>query len=597
MGAVTFVVVCALVVAITALTHRGVRVDEETFPDAAFRAYVSKRVDVDHDGLVSNDEAIKLVSLNVSGAQNLDGIGSFPNLQSVQATGDQLTSVDLSGLRKLQRADFSGATNLTSLALGHNSALGSLDISNTSIVELDLAGAPNLSTLRCDTDVSVANAPTRKTALVERYDAREESEAGSSETVVEASYDDDGDLVHRELSGASTVSVDYTYDDLSRPTRVRIDDDSGTLTKEWNVTYGDNGRDVHASTGSGDSLDRTYDDRGRITAFSLKTAGIAGYLDIALSYEYDLRGMLSAITLESDGTGQRYVTSYDGEGNLLSLTGDDEVYSYNDGMVAAPVAERSDGAILNREYERNGTSARITELRYDLQGSLTSRADGDFRYDRDEGYLVWGSVEDTEGDRHLVYDVESENYKIPLDHVHVVNSAVDFRYLVAPDAVCDYWLPGDVHWVLDQEICSIARSQDRSLVADGNLAYRESGTYLASDSCYDGLIASLGEDERHLFYDLDGDDSDELVVSRAGSAGEVDAVYTLVGDVPVRCLEAGEGETLSLSSEGFLVQVLGDRDQARLLHFNGLTFDDAGVAGQAEELGALYPALRGLEWA
>lgn len=598
LGMATFGVICILILAVTVFTHRPVKVDEETFPDDVFREYVSAKVDINRDGEVSNDEAIKLVSLTLDGAQNLDGISYFPNLQSIRVTGDSLTSVDLSHLRKLQHADFSGDTNLSKLVLGRNTSLLSLDVSNTNINVLDLSEAPSLETLHSDSDTDVINAPTERVSLVESYESNKGDTQDRSETVVNAQYNDVGELTHRQIVGTTSLNIDYSYDDFGRPVSVLIDDKSGALTKQWDITYGENGLDVHATTGSGDLLSRTYDDYGRIKAFTLRTTGISGDLDLAFSYEYDVRGMLSGIILSSDSKShsQRYVTSYDGAGNLLSLSSGEDVYYYNDGMIAAPVFEYSDGVTTNREYQKDGESARITEFRVGSDGTIISRADGIFEYDQDEGYLVWGSVQDTDDNERLVYNVESNNYDVPLNHIHVNNSAVDFRYLTSPDVVCDYWLPGDIRWVLDQEICSIVRTQKRSLMADGNIIYRDKNTYSASDVCYDSLIDELDESQKYLFYDLDGDNSDELVVSHAGNTAIIDSIYTLVGDTPTLSIEAEDDESLSLSSNGFLVDSHADGTESHLLRFNGLTFEDLSISGQTDELTALYPSLRGLSW-
>ena len=78
-------------------------IDEENFPDPAFREYIAK-ADTDEDGMLSEDEIIEVTSIHVSGLdiRDLRGIEYFTELESLDCSDNQLTSLDLSANTKLE---------------------------------------------------------------------------------------------------------------------------------------------------------------------------------------------------------------------------------------------------------------------------------------------------------------------------------------------------------------------------------------------------------------------------------------------------------------------------------------------------------------
>ena len=78
-------------------------IDEEHFPDAVFREYIAD-ADMDADGQLSELEVSGVTGIDVSGMgiQDLRGIEYFTELESLDCSGNELTSLDLSANAKLQ---------------------------------------------------------------------------------------------------------------------------------------------------------------------------------------------------------------------------------------------------------------------------------------------------------------------------------------------------------------------------------------------------------------------------------------------------------------------------------------------------------------
>ena len=141
-------------------------IDAAHFPDAAFRAYIASAFDQDKSGGLSDDERARVSNISLSSynmvnqekehtlqnfsfsikvdARSLQGIGSFPNLLSLECPGVSIGSLDLSGNPKLQ---FVNCLNcgLTSLVLGKQSSLKSLNCSYNQIASLDISGCAVLA--------------------------------------------------------------------------------------------------------------------------------------------------------------------------------------------------------------------------------------------------------------------------------------------------------------------------------------------------------------------------------------------------------------------------------------------------------------------
>ena len=82
-------------------------INNETFPDEAFRAYVSENVDVSHNGNLNEGEINSVTTMDVSGLgiRSLQGMEYFTALESLNCSDNELTSLDLSSNTNLQNLD------------------------------------------------------------------------------------------------------------------------------------------------------------------------------------------------------------------------------------------------------------------------------------------------------------------------------------------------------------------------------------------------------------------------------------------------------------------------------------------------------------
>lgn len=78
-------------------------INEENFPDSAFRSYVVENFDKDGSGDLSEEEIAAVTDISVSdmGIRSLSGISYFTELDSLDCSWNELTSLDLSGNTKI----------------------------------------------------------------------------------------------------------------------------------------------------------------------------------------------------------------------------------------------------------------------------------------------------------------------------------------------------------------------------------------------------------------------------------------------------------------------------------------------------------------
>jgi len=132
-GIAILLAVCILcsVLPFTAFAAGEVKINEMTFPDSAFRSYVQS-FDTDGDGVLSQEEIDAVESIDVSNKKisSLDGIDNFPNVVLLKCNGNNLTELDVSGLKNLK----------------------TLYCNNNSLVALNVIGLENLTTLYCQSN-------------------------------------------------------------------------------------------------------------------------------------------------------------------------------------------------------------------------------------------------------------------------------------------------------------------------------------------------------------------------------------------------------------------------------------------------------------
>ncbi len=128
----------------------GIPIDEEHFPDANFRDYVSRRCDADDDDILTDSEIAAVTSIDCWGDEiaSLKGIEYFSSLTDLSCDGNQLTALDVSKNASLKSLLCHG-NQLTSLDVSKNTALTILWCGINQLTELDVSGCTELTQLYC----------------------------------------------------------------------------------------------------------------------------------------------------------------------------------------------------------------------------------------------------------------------------------------------------------------------------------------------------------------------------------------------------------------------------------------------------------------
>ncbi len=347
-AAVAVVAIAVLINVVGTLT-RAYNIDVETFPDSGVRDSVFV-ADLDDDGKISRSEAATLTELTVEDASSISGLGIFPNLQTLTATGRSLTSVDLSDLPGLVTLDLS-SSGITSLDLSSNTALKNLyiadvaiseidlstleelveiDVTDTDISSMDFSGNPSICSIVCDQSVEIAgleSAGLIETWVPVEYEAVMSSGSGSGR------YSVDSTIVYTDTGAVNSISTDgedglvtstYTYDDEGRMTMAVMGGDS--YSESWSFVYDEAGRLVSASDDVNQRvLEYSYDVSGRLIS-CVETDADSGYEMADVWFAYDEAGRISRIKGDDS-----YVLAYDDAGRLASVSSEDGslVYDYS----------------------------------------------------------------------------------------------------------------------------------------------------------------------------------------------------------------------------------------------------------------------------
>ena len=148
-----------------------IAINAQNFPDKAFRKYVSKKIDSDKDGILTQKElsSVKRISLKGKKIVSLKGIEHFTNLQKLSCEDNKIKSLDVSKNEKLTLLDVDNNrlkklnvrsniklkklgcddNKLTALNARKNTKLTDLDCSSCKIKSLDLTKNRLLKKLDC----------------------------------------------------------------------------------------------------------------------------------------------------------------------------------------------------------------------------------------------------------------------------------------------------------------------------------------------------------------------------------------------------------------------------------------------------------------
>ena len=116
----------------------------QAFPDRALQSWLMKQGNLGGmgaDGVLTQQERLSVTHLDLSGLNltNLAGLELFPNLQSLDCSNNQLTSLDLSGNPALEHVNCA-FNRLTTLDLSQNQKLISLNCEMNLLTSLNLSG-------------------------------------------------------------------------------------------------------------------------------------------------------------------------------------------------------------------------------------------------------------------------------------------------------------------------------------------------------------------------------------------------------------------------------------------------------------------------
>ena len=152
----SILLVCCMVLAllpVTALAENGggVAVDLINFPDLTFHSFVQSRLDINHDGVLSEEEIAATVTIDCTyrPIQDLTGIEHFTALKTLKCHNTHLISLDVSKNTALEELDCS-ETPLTSLNVSKNVNLRSLACMRTKLSSLDVRHNANLKSLNTE---------------------------------------------------------------------------------------------------------------------------------------------------------------------------------------------------------------------------------------------------------------------------------------------------------------------------------------------------------------------------------------------------------------------------------------------------------------
>lgn len=186
-----------------------VAINENYFPDANFRDYVSKldgRIDGRRDGALDKKESA-LTEVNISNLtiRDLEGIKYFTELEKLDCTQNRLWDLNLSRNIKLKQLHCENNI-LTQLNLENQVDLEFLDCSNNRLTCLNLPSMPNLKEFKADGNIyGITINKTDRTFDLERLPGK---------FLVEKSSEWNGGTVSGTtlIVDKDVAAVTYTYD-------------------------------------------------------------------------------------------------------------------------------------------------------------------------------------------------------------------------------------------------------------------------------------------------------------------------------------------------------------------------------------------------
>lgn len=599
------------------------QISTDAFPDEKLRALIMERFDVDHDGMLSVSEAESVTTLVVDDASEVSGLSVFPNLRTLIARGDNLTTVKIKDMQALKTLDVSGSPNLTDLSVVSALSLEKVDLRGTAVTSVDFSQAGHLKKVLADPNVEVTGldqASLNERPLLTHFEQTSTDDAANN-FICYASYDAQGRVLIRELDGVCEASVFYTYDKgaLKKVSISSLRDKN--LDATWKLTYTDGHCDAWCDNGS--FVKREYDASGRLVSVSIDTKGINGRIVCDMSLGYDARGYLKTIDVVSEGDTTHYAVACNGAGNIETISTEDEAtfltYGTPDGLTT-----NLNSASLSGDESSAG---RVTDDgRY--AGYVTRTADGSieryvgrfgfYELEEDDAYHLWGTFSSEDGTQTLAYDGDGTIVDVPAN-VNELYSAVSLSDKASPTFVVDYWLLDNVDsavWLAAREAEGYQWSLGSTDPVPSEVNEEKNEDFIATSQDHLADIAhELHIDEDDLRYAYCWDGSPALLVTDNEHLTSVRAIYTFVDGEPIPVCIAQGDSSIEICGEGYVRQLDGNGGLVVSL-FNGLSlsriasvtdgvytnanlgiWNRKATSSDGEELDQAYPsAMNAIRW-
>lgn len=363
-----------------------IAVDQNTFPDEAFRSWILDGNNLNgagSDGVLTAEERLNIREINVSGQgiHSLKGIEVFTALEELNCSRNELTDLDVSHNTELKKL-YCGYNQLQDLSLQHNSKLIHLNCMFNRIRTLDVSNLTALKTLDCEFNYMEElniNGSTELIWLSSRNNQLTELDL-STNTKLEFVDLFDNALTSIDVSKLSNLQFlhisdnDLTTLDLSHNEQL---EDGGFVAQNNNL------KEIHLPTQSSLTVKlNNYEEQNPISGYDI----VEWYLDS--NYKQKVEGDLQATgqTLYGKRVANSYkiyFNSNNGSGSMAALQA---VY---DKEVTLPEATFTR---YGHSFEGWNTMANGLGYDYDVNQSVLNIA-GQTRNERITLYAKWAPIQ------------------------------------------------------------------------------------------------------------------------------------------------------------------------------------------------------------
>lgn len=343
-------------------------VNAASFPDGALREAVSRQLDSNHDGMLSNEERRSAVSLkatplgiefNADAEAALPGIDPMPG-NAPEWSGLENVSIGFAGIERLpelQKVEC-GGVNVESVDFSGNPKLEYVDLRGSDISSIDLSNNKEITTVLCDPSVQITGLSESGLYFTDLITTVNLSEPNGDKDLYWVDYDEKV----RPIAVQSKLSTtEYRYDDFGRLASAGIQGSTPSYTFEYDGSGRLASMVDNLQTGrSRGSAQYSYDEAGMLVATSIATTGSI----TSRTYEY-ADGKLASMTTEGQYEGsltsqvQKATLTYDGEHATEAVTVFETMSSGGSTMSSAVgwryddtgrlIAETYSDVILNRQ--------------------------------------------------------------------------------------------------------------------------------------------------------------------------------------------------------------------------------------------------------